>query len=162
LPSSSWTPPSAAVSPIDALPSHPDTTTARRPVPELLLGDITTARHRIAPPIDGRAEGERSGEIIIDPVTQPSAPIEPRYAVEPAPIVIEIDALTEEDMLNEALDEAFAAAAMTQDFVAAGPVLGLDAADTAAIDLRVVPGFDSDGPDDKTQPGPLRPRKSSG
>jgi hypothetical protein len=155
------------VRPIDALPSHPDTTTARRPLPQLApgetsdvfpVGPLATSPSRPVT-LDGRAAGERSGEIIIDRVTPAGQLTVPPSG--PAEIVIEIDALTEEDMLAESLEAAFAEAAVTQDFVAAGPVLGLADGDTQAIELHPA-GFGSDEADEKTEPGPLRPRKRSG
>jgi glycosyltransferase involved in cell wall biosynthesis len=149
FPASSWTPPSAAVAPINALPSHPDTTTARRPMPQML--------------VDGRAEGERSGEIIIDPVTPSQTVTMPELptTVTPTEIVIEMEALTEEEMLQEALAESFADGAVTQKIVVASAMQVMADADTQAIDLRGQT-FASDGPDEKTTPGPLRPRKRSG
>jgi hypothetical protein len=89
LPPSEWAKPAAAVSPIDALPSRPDTTTSRRPMPETVA-------------LDGRASAELSGEIHIDS----SATAEPPVAA--GEIVIEIEAPPPgEDLLRDALEEAF-------------------------------------------------------
>ena len=89
LPPSEWAKPASAVSPIDALPSRPDTTTSRRPMPQTI-------------PLDGRAKGELSGEIHIQ---QPSQPEQPVVAGE---IVIEIDApLPDDHLLRDVLEEAF-------------------------------------------------------
>lgn len=93
LPEAAWTPGRGA-NPIDALPSHPDTTTARRPLPG-------------AEPV-GRAQGERSGEIVI---TTPKKDV----PVVPGEIVIE--ALAPEDLPGELPADA--------SFVAAGPLLGV-------------------------------------
>jgi glycosyltransferase involved in cell wall biosynthesis len=88
LPPSEWAKPAAAVSPIDALPSRPDTTTSRRPMPATV-------------PLDGRAVGEHSGEIYI-----PTPP--PEQPVVAGEIVIEIEApIPGEDLLRDALEEAF-------------------------------------------------------
>lgn len=107
LPPSQWTPPAPAVSPIDALPSRPDTTTSRRALPETV-------------PLDGRAAGEKSGEIHI---AQDRAREQPVVGGE---IVIEIEAPPpDEDLLRDALDQAF-------------------------------------DDDEKTEPRPLRPTKTSG
>lgn len=130
LPPSSWAPPAAAVSPIDALPSRPDTTTARRPLPETV-------------PLDGRAAREKSGEIHIEHLAT-------ELPVVPGEIVIEIDAQPpppEGDLLRDALDEAFSDTARTGKFTAIAESLGLD---------------DDLGADEKTVPGPLRPKKPSG
>jgi glycosyltransferase involved in cell wall biosynthesis len=59
LPPSQWSPPSQAASPIDALPAHPDTTTARRAIP------------------DGMAQGDRSGEIVISDSQLIEIPVKP-------------------------------------------------------------------------------------
>jgi hypothetical protein len=151
FPSSAWTPPSAGVAPINALPTHPDTTTARRPMPQ--------------PLVDGRAEGERSGEIIIDNVTpsQPGPfPASPT-TVMPTEVVIEMEALTEEEMQQEWFAEGFAEGAVTQKIIVAAALPIMADADTQAINLQApAPGFASDDTDDKTSPGPLRPRNRSG
>jgi glycosyltransferase involved in cell wall biosynthesis len=132
LPPSSWAPPAPAVAPIDALPSRADTTTSRRPLADLM-------------PLDGRAAGEKSGEIHIA-VAQPELP------VLPGEIVIEIEAEPPEDgdLLVAALDEAFTDDAVemgdTGKFVAVSPPLG----------------FDDEGADEKTVQRPLRPKKTSG
>jgi glycosyltransferase involved in cell wall biosynthesis len=128
LPPSSWAPPAPAVSPIDALPARPDTTTARRPLPDVV-------------PLDGRAAGERSGEIHIEHLVSD-------FPVTPGEIVVELDALPpEDDILREALDEAF------------GP--GDDAEELVAIAAPL--GFDDDRlADEKTEQRPLRPKKTSG
>lgn len=101
LPPSSWAPPAPAVSPIDALPSRPDTTTARRTVPETVA-------------LDGRAAREKSGEIEIEHLT-------PQPSVVPGQVVIEIDAETPPpsgNLLRDALDEAFSETASTGKFMA--------------------------------------------
>lgn len=59
LPPSQWAPPGKAASPIDALPAHPDTTTARRAIP------------------DGQAQGDRSGEIVISDSQLIEIPVKP-------------------------------------------------------------------------------------
>jgi glycosyltransferase involved in cell wall biosynthesis len=128
LPPSSWAPPAAAVSPIDALPSRPDTTTAQRPLPAMV-------------PLDGRAAGEKSGEIHIQHLA-------PEVPVVPGEIVIEIEAELppdEDDLLSEALDQAFAAAVEPPDLRSS--VLAFD-------DDRIA--------DEKTTQRPLRPKKTSG
>jgi glycosyltransferase involved in cell wall biosynthesis len=130
LPPSSWSPPAAAVSPIDALPSRPDTTTARRPMPDTI-------------PLDGRAAGERSGEIHIEHLA-------PQIPVIPGEIVIEIDAPPSlgDDLLRDALEEAFRDDAHTEKLVAVARPLGFD--------------DDSIADDEKTMQRPLRPKKTSG
>jgi glycosyltransferase involved in cell wall biosynthesis len=67
LPDSAWAAPGGVASPIDALPSHPDTTTAKRHLSSIQSGII-----------DGRAQGELSGEIVVTP---PSASDEPKVVV---------------------------------------------------------------------------------
>jgi glycosyltransferase involved in cell wall biosynthesis len=141
LPPSSWTPPTQAMSPIDALPSHPDTTTARRPLPPEMM-------------VDSRVSSERSGEIHIDAVP-PSPPV-PVIAGE---IVIELDAdfgeldVEPAGLVRESpsdpvpddvyLDDAALEQALQQTF---GPLLG----------------FGDDSADETTAPRPLRPKNSSG
>lgn len=161
LPSSSWAPPSPAVTPIDALPSSPDTTTSRRTLPADETESSPTGRFVVPDKsrvIDGRAEGERSGEIVIEQLS-PSPTMQAlldAVANEESPIVIEIDALSEEDELEDALSDAFGDATLTN------PVAWpLPDNETAPLPIAR-PGFGSDEPDEKTQPGPLRPRKSSG
>jgi len=134
LPPSQWAPPASAVSPIDALPSRPDTTTSRRPLP--LSEELV--------PLDGRAVGEKSGEIHL----RGAAKEPPVVAGE---IVIEIDApLPGEDLLREALEEAFSGDddRDTGQFVAVSTPLGFQEADDFA--------------DEKTVQRPLRPKKTSG
>src|SRR5262249_45562709 len=121
LPERDWAAPGAAAAAIDALPSHPDTTTAKRHIasvspglergtaslelphlaplgspvsPGIELGPsspepgtpalepATAARDTSlgSPIIDGRAEGELSGEIVVAPVAPPPAD-EPRVVV---------------------------------------------------------------------------------
>lgn len=128
LPPSEWAKPAAAVSPLDALPSRPDTTTSRRPMPETVA-------------LDGRAVGERSGEIHIDAAKED----QPVTAGE---VVIEIEAPPPgEDLLRDALEEAFRDDDQdTGQFVAVSPPLG----------------FDNDFADEKTKQRPLRPKKTSG
>ncbi len=108
LPPSQWAPPAAAVSPIDALPSRPDTTTSRRPMPETIA-------------LDGRASAELSGEIHIEGV-----PAEPVVAA--GEIVIEIEAPPPgDDLLRDALEEAFRDDDRdTGQFVAVSAPLGFD------------------------------------
>ncbi|MDB4970521.1 MAG: glycosyl transferase group 1 [Myxococcales bacterium] len=128
LPPSSWAPPAAAVSPIDALPSRPDTTTARRPMPDTV-------------PLDGRAVGEKSGEIRIEHVA-------PAIAVLPGEIVIEIDAPPShgDDLLRDALEEAFRDDAGPDQLVAVAKPLGFD---------------DDEVADEKTEQRPLHPKNTS-
>jgi glycosyltransferase involved in cell wall biosynthesis len=128
LPPSQWAPPAPAVSPIDALPSRPETTTSRRPLPDTV-------------PLDGRAAGEKSGEIHI----RGAAKDQP---VVPGEIVIEIEApLPGDDLLRDALEEAFHSDDEdTGEFVAVSTPLG----------------FDDDFGDEKTKQRPLRPKKTSG
>jgi glycosyltransferase involved in cell wall biosynthesis len=136
LPPSQWAPPAPAVTPIDALPSRPDTTTSRRPMPSTV-------------PLDGRATGEKSGEIHI---TRPAAE-QPVVAGEIVvdEIVIEIEApLPGEDLLRDALEEAF----RDED---------KDDRDTGKFVAITSPlGFDDDNADEKTKQRPLRPKKTSG
>ncbi len=139
LPPSSWAPPAAAVSPIDALPSRPDTTTSRRPMAELV-------------PLDGRATGEKSGEIHIRDAG-PELPVDDGgivIEIEAAPPDEELEAGPGDDMLAEALEEAFAAddgeTGVTGKFVAVSAPLG----------------FEDESADEKTQQRPLRPKKTSG
>jgi glycosyltransferase involved in cell wall biosynthesis len=130
LPPSQWAPPAPAVSPIDALPSRPDTTTSRRPLPETVL-------------LDGRAAGEKSGEIHI------AAPT-PDRAVAAGEIVIEIEAPPPgEDLLRDALEEAFG---------------DEDRATGKFVAISTPFGFEEEGapPDEKTEQRPLRPKKTSG
>ncbi|HEX9101125.1 MAG TPA: glycosyltransferase family 4 protein [Polyangia bacterium] len=141
LPPSQWAPPAPAVSPIDALPSRPETTTSRRPVP--LSEELV--------PLDGRAVGERSGEIHIGA----SKEQQPVVAGE---IVIEIEApLPGEDLLRDALEQAFGDDDRdTGKFVAVSTPLGYDVKDVEAT-------FDDDElADEKTRERPLRPKKTSG
>jgi glycosyltransferase involved in cell wall biosynthesis len=134
-PPSSWAPPSAAVSPIDALPAHPDTTTARR------LVAVVPA------PLTKRARDEQSGEIHIA-----DAPVE--IPVVPGAVVIEIDAAPggadeapPAPLRDLASDAVFDDDAKTTQFTVAAPVVG---------------GDDDAIADEKTQPRPLRPQNSSG
>ena len=109
LPPSEWAKPASAVSPIDALPSRPDTTTSRRPMPQTM-----PARR----PRQGRAVGR-------DPHSAPSQPEQPVVAGE---IVIEIDApLPDDDLLRDVLEEAFGdEERVTGQFVAVAPPLGFE------------------------------------
>jgi hypothetical protein len=113
------------------LPSRADTTTSRRPMPETM-------------PLDGRAAGEKSGEIHIRGTTKE----QPVVAGE---IVIEIEAPPPgEDLLREALEEAFA---------------GDDDHDTGqfvAVSEPLGGTFSDDFADEKTKQRPLRPKKTSG
>jgi hypothetical protein len=137
LPPSQWAPPAAAVSPIDALPSRPDTTTSRRPMPETV-------------PLDGRAAGERSGEIHID------AP-KPDQPVVGGEIVIEIEAPAPgEDLLRDALEEAFRDDDQdTGKFVAVSTPLGFHDANGGGSEVDELA-------DEKTKQRTLRPKKTSG
>ncbi|MCU1282717.1 MAG: glycosyl transferase group 1, partial [bacterium] len=120
LPPSEWAKPAAAVSPIDALPSRSDTTTSRRPLPTI--------------PLDGRATGEKSGEIHITTPASDQPVVAGEVLIEHE-IVIEMEApLPDEDLLRDVLEEAFRDAPL---------------------------GFDDDA-DDKTMQRPLRPKKTSG
>jgi hypothetical protein len=93
-------------------------------------------------PLDGRAAGEKSGEIhIADNVAR-------EQPVVVGEIVIEIEAPPPgDDLLRDALEEAFQNDdADTGQFVAvSGPL-----------------GFDDDTADEKTKQRPLRPKKTSG
>jgi len=138
LPPSEWAKPAAAVSPIDALPSRPDTTTSRRPLPETV-------------PLDGRAAGERSGEIHI----QSPQPDQPVVAGE---IVIEIEAPPPgEDLLRDALEQAFAdEERVTGKFTAIATPLGLEVEEDVGVSMS------DELADEKTEQRPLRPKKTSG
>jgi hypothetical protein len=94
-------------------------------------------------PLDGRAAGERSGEIHIEHLA-------PQIPVIPGEIVIEIDAPPSlgDDLLRDALEEAFRDDAHTEKLVAAARPLGFD--------------DDSIADDEKTMQRPLRPKKTSG
>ncbi|HEY7955113.1 MAG TPA: glycosyltransferase family 4 protein [Polyangia bacterium] len=121
LPRAAWAPPGRASPTIDALPSHPDTTTARRAVPWLdPAGDP-----------DGRARGERSGEIVIPEAATVEIP------VIPGEIVI------------EALD-----------FASAGEAFDAQMDDTTTSPLLLPPPPDSDDDDERTSPA-LRPHRPS-
>jgi glycosyltransferase involved in cell wall biosynthesis len=102
VPPTAWVPPGRSVSPIDGLPAHPDTTTARRPAPW-------------AVPL-GRARGDRSGEIVVPP---PAAEV---------PVVggeIVIEALEPVEPLETSFDETVptdVAAGPLAERVVAGPV----------------------------------------
>jgi hypothetical protein len=93
-------------------------------------------------PLDGRAAGERSGEIHIEHLAPP-------IPVLPGEIVIEIDAPPSlgDDLLRDALEEAFRDDAQTEKLVAAAKPLGFD---------------DDSIADEKTMQRPLRPKKTSG
>jgi glycosyltransferase involved in cell wall biosynthesis len=136
LPPSQWAPPAPAVSPIDALPSRPDTTTSRRPVPE------TT-------PLDGRATGEKSGEIHLAAPTPEQPVVAGEIVVDE--LVIEIEAPPPgEDLLRDALEEAFNADETEE-------------GDTGKFVAITSPlGFEDDAADEKTRQRPLRPKKTSG
>ena len=88
LPGAAFAPPGRAVGTIDALPSHPDTTTARRRAPADLgvrppaIEEAIALHHpegegtpRGAASADGRARGERSGEIVIPPTEKIEIPV---------------------------------------------------------------------------------------
>jgi glycosyltransferase involved in cell wall biosynthesis len=148
LPADAWAPPQPAASPIDALPPHPDTTTARRPLPAPFA-------------IDARDTSERSGEIVIDHVMR--EPPVPSHSV-----VIEINAEPMDPDERDAIEGAIPLPALddkgedddlqTRAFVARRP--GRRPAYPSLSDSPF--GFDGDEPDEKTQPRPLRPRKESG
>jgi len=135
LPPSQWAPPAPAVSPIDAFPSRPDTTTSRRLMPETV-------------PLDGRAVGEKSGEIHIANGAARDQPVVAGEIVIEREIVIEIEAPPPgEDLLRDALEEAFHS----------------DDADTGQFVALTTPlGFEDDLADEKTKQRPLRPKKTSG
>ena len=168
MPSGAWAPPGRAGSTVDGLPSHPDTTTARRPLAT----------------IDGRARGEKSGEIVIDrPARDPE--------VKPGEVVIEaIDFAA----AGEARDTATAMAAAAPSNAVevrerpsddplvsiadsygeepgTSPYLRAPAGGEAPAQMEEVPDFVAEGgllgtplepaEDEKTMPGPLRPRKAS-
>jgi hypothetical protein len=138
LPPSSWAPPSAGVPAIDALPSHPDSTTGRR------LADHDEGHGHV----QGHVLPERSGEIEISHAGAPELP------EAPVEVVLEIDApppAADEPPperlsgLHAAPDDPFA-----------------DESTTAQFARRAL-GFDEDGiADEKTSPRPLRPQNSSG
>ena len=151
LPPSSWTPPTPAVSPIDALPSHPDTTTARRPMPPEVM-------------FDSRVSSERSGEIHIgEPAPSPPPP------VDGGEIVIEIDADFGELDVEPAGLVPSARGELTpiDDPLAENTYLELEALE-AALDQTFgftegqTFGFADEAADEKTLPRPLRPKNSSG
>jgi glycosyltransferase involved in cell wall biosynthesis len=151
LPPSSWTPPTPAMSPIDALPSHPDTTTARRPMPPETM-------------FDSRVSSERSGEIHIgEPPPTPPVPevggeivieIDADFGeldVEPAGLVrraaADGDVPADDVYLDDAaLEDAFNQTFGAHDAPAEAPVLG----------------FADESADEKTAPRPLRPKNPSG
>jgi hypothetical protein len=175
LPSAAWAPPGRAGETVDGLPSHPDTTTARRPLAT----------------IAGRALGEKSGEIVIsrpphDPEVKPGevvieaidfaaageardtatamAAAAPSHAVEvrerpsDGPISI-ADSFGDE--LNTSLyvrspvpDEI----PEIPDFIAEGGLLG---ASPTLADAPDAPDAPDAAENEKTRPGPLRPRKAS-
>ena len=135
LPPSQWAPPATAVSPIDALPSRADTTTSRRPLPDTV-------------PLDGRAAGEKSGEIhLAGPAKEPPVVASGEILIE-GEIVIEMEAAPPgEDLLRDALEQAFRDDDQdTGKFVAVSEPLG----------------FENDFADEKTKQRPLRPKKTSG
>jgi hypothetical protein len=142
LPPSQWAPPASAVSPIDALPSRSDTTTSQRPLP-------TTV------PLDGRATGEKSGEIHLGTPTPDQPVVAGEIVIDE--IVIEMEApLPGEDLLREVLEEAFTA----EENVSAEEKDDRDTGKFVAITSPL--GFDDDDSDDKTKQRPLRPKKTSG
>jgi hypothetical protein len=136
LPRTEWAPPGRAPGTIDGLPAHPDTTTSRRSLPAV---DI----------VDGRAQGERSGEIVIPP----SAPIE--IPVTPGEIVIEaLDFASAGEPFELRYGEGDVSAA-----------LSLGASDPLPPPDRPTAGDAPDPPDlfeedERTLPGPMRPRKA--
>jgi glycosyltransferase involved in cell wall biosynthesis len=161
LPASQWAPPGRAASPIDALPSHPDT---------------TTSRHHLAQPAEN-AQGDRSGEIVIPPQPAVVIPVTPGEVVieaidfasagepfdtaaamagktpelGPAPDRV-ADSFGEESRTSpymKAVDPA--SIADLPDFVAAGPLLG----------QKVSGAAEDPDADEKTHPVSLRPRKPS-
>lgn len=147
LPASTWAPPGRATSPIDALPSHPDTTTARRPA---LLADG-----------DGRASGERSGEIVIPPPT-------PEIKVVPGEIVIEAVDFAE---AGEPFDATMDTVTATPSPPEISPEVSIDKP-REAVPEPFDEGFSEEqrtrpfvnpfaDDDEKTRPGPLRTRRGS-
>jgi hypothetical protein len=79
LPELAWSPPEPAAAPIDGLPPHQDTTTARRLASSLVLDaagvgvglSVAAATASLA----GRAQGDASGEIIIPDGARPEIPV---------------------------------------------------------------------------------------
>jgi len=80
LPELTWSPPEPALAaPVDALPPHQDTTTARRLASSVVLDaagvgvglSVAAATASAA----GRAQGDRSGEIVIPDVRRPEIPV---------------------------------------------------------------------------------------
>ena len=136
LPPSQWTPPAPAVTPIDALPSRPDTTTSRRPLPETTL-------------LDGRAAAREVGR---DPHRRGPSCADRRRVVTGG-LVIEIEAAPpSEDLLRDALEEAVRDEdkddRSTGKFVALTSPLGF--ADDAGADEKT-----------RQRQRPLRPKKPS-
>jgi hypothetical protein len=137
-----WCPPQANA-PIDALPSHPDTT-ARRPSPFI---DVPTV-----------IDSDPSSELEIPPTN-------PRV-VAPTTIEIEIEA---EDFVSagEARDATIETnGVILEPAEPAAPGAELNEPDTIKISLQEI-GLPLNAPldedlDEKTGPGPLRPRRPSG
>jgi len=141
-PASAWSAPARAASPVDGLPPHPETTTARRPM------------------YPGHALDDRSGEIVIHE-TGPQPTVDPQKVV-----VIDAEDFaaageprdTADAFAEELHTDPFAADLETLDpsFRAEGLLLG------GPFEKPFDDKDPSDDTDEKTRPGPLRPRKQSG
>jgi glycosyltransferase involved in cell wall biosynthesis len=170
-PSSGWAPPGRAASPVDGFPSHPDTTTAKRPLATIVP--------------DGRAHGERSGEIVI---TAPAREVEVKpgevvieavdfaSAGEPRDIEVAMAAAAPPSAVEVRESEPIALGDPFSDDQHTSPYLKAPNAIDPNVVPDVVPDFVAEGPllgpenerdnekdseEEKTSPGPLRPRKAS-
>jgi hypothetical protein len=82
LPELTWSPPEPALSaPVDGLPPHQDTTTARRVAASVVLDaagvgvGLSIAAATASDANAGRAQGDRSGEIVVADVRRPEIPV---------------------------------------------------------------------------------------
>jgi glycosyltransferase involved in cell wall biosynthesis len=159
MPASTWTPPGRAAAPIDALPSHHDTTTAKRQVHAMALPPALA---------DGRAKGEASGEIVIKPHAD--------KPVTPGEIVIEaLDFASAGEPFDATVEVSLPHATAPASASDREPAADADA-ESAPIpadesfsdDHRTLPysrlptAPDDPDDDEKTRPGPLRTRRPSG
>jgi glycosyltransferase involved in cell wall biosynthesis len=82
LPELTWSPPEpASAAPVDGLPPHQDTTTARRLASNVVLDaaavgvGLSVAAATASDANAGRAQGDRSGEIVIPDIRRPEIPV---------------------------------------------------------------------------------------
>jgi glycosyltransferase involved in cell wall biosynthesis len=138
LPESEWAAPGPAASPIDALPSHPDTTTAKRYINSII--------------IDGRAEGELSGEIVVAAAAEAAAA--PALPADEQKIVV-IEAIDYEEA-GEPFETTRAMSEAPVQAIAETPIPAI-AVEPPATDTSLA---DEAGDDQIIFPGPLRPPRA--